>query len=130
MSKVLTLNEDILKRLSFIRTRKQEYFICFSLNSNYEIIARRTVTIGTLNASLVHPREVFAYPLKDRAAAVIIAHNHPSGSVIPSTHDKYVTEQLVEAGKLLGIPVIDHVIVSKDADMSFRKQELLPATSV
>lgn len=125
MTEPLTLHEDILKRLNFIRTRKQEYFICFSLNSNYEIISRRTVTIGTLNASLVHPREVFVYPLKDRAAAVIIAHNHPSGDVTPSKSDKDTTQQLIAAGKLLGIPLIDHVIVSKDNEFSFKTQELL-----
>lgn len=85
---------------------------------------RRTVTIGLLNATLVHPREVFAGPLQDRAAAVIVAHNHPSGSTEPSQEDIKTTQQLVAAGQILGMAVSDHLIVTRDGVFSF-KQHLL-----
>lgn len=90
-----------------------------------QLIARRTVAIGTLTASLIHPREVFAAPLKDRAASVIIAHNHPSGDASPSRADIAVTQQLVAAGQILGVTMRDHLIVTKEGCYSFRKSGLL-----
>lgn len=113
-------NKDILARLNFIRTKRQEYFVCLSLNSNYRIIARRTVTIGLLDVALVHPRELFSGAIKDRAAFVVVAHNHPSGDVSPSQEDITTTHQLVAAGQLLGIPLRDHIIVTKKEYYSFR----------
>ena len=91
-----------------------------SLNARGEIIRRRTVTIGTLTSTIAHPREVFAGAIKDRAAAVIIAHNHPSGYALPSDGDIKTTQQLVAAGIILGIELQDHVIVSKNEVFSFR----------
>ncbi len=117
--------EEILVRLKFIRCKHQEYFICFSLNTVGEVISRRTVTIGTLNSTIVHPREVFVGPLKDRAASVIVAHNHPSGYAIPSEEDIKTTQQLVAAGMILGIKLKDHVIVAKDEAFSFRAHMLI-----
>lgn len=117
--------DEILPRLKFIRTKRQEYFVCLSLNAAGEIISRRTVTIGTLNSTLVHPREVFVGPLKDRAASVIVAHNHPSGYAIPSQEDIKTTQQLVAAGLILGIGLQDHVIVAKDEVFSFRAHMLI-----
>lgn len=105
---LLTTTDAILAQLKFIRNKRQEYFICFSLDSAGRLIARRIVTIGLLDVSLAHPREVFAGPLKDRAASVIIAHNHPSGAASPSKEDIKTTQQLVAAGILLGIPLDDH----------------------
>lgn len=126
MSKELSYaTEDVLRRLNFIRYRRQEYFICLSLDSSGQIIRRRTVTIGLLNATLVHPREVFAGPLQDRAAAVIVAHNHPSGSTEPSREDIKTTQQLVAAGQILGIPLCDHLIVAKGKEFSFKQRLLI-----
>ena len=125
MRKPLTVRGDILARINFIRNKKQEYFICLSLSSGGAIIARRTVTIGLLDSTLVHPREVFAGPLRDRAATVIIAHNHPSGDAEPSSQDVKTTQQLVAAGILLGIPLQDHIIVTKEGHYSFRHNLLL-----
>jgi len=126
MSKsVLSDAEDVLHRLKFIRNKRQEYFICLSLDCAGKIISRRTVTIGLLDATLVHPREVFAGPLKDRAAAVIVAHNHPSGSAEPSQEDIKTTQQLVAAGLILGLAVRDHLIVTRDDVFSFRKHSLI-----
>lgn len=126
MSKGLSCaTDEVLHRLNFIRYKRQEYFICLSLDSNGRIIKRRTVTIGLLNATLVHPREVFAGPLQDRAAAVIVAHNHPSGSLEPSPEDIKTTQQLVAAGQILGIPLRDHVVLTKDGLFSFKAHLLI-----
>ena len=124
-TKSVGVAEDVLERLKFIRCKRQEYFICLSLNTCGEIISRRTVTIGTLNSTIVHPREVFVGPLKDRAASVIVAHNHPSGYAIPSQEDIKTTQQLVAAGMILGIDLKDHVIVAKDEIFSFRAHLLI-----
>lgn len=121
----LTRIEDILSYLKFIRTKKQEYFVCLSLDSKHRLITRRVVTIGLLNATLIHPREVFAGPLKDRAASIIVAHNHPSGDPEPSRQDIEVTQQLVTAGILLGIPLRDHIIVARMGHFNFRGHHLI-----
>jgi len=127
MSKSSSLStiEDVLCCLDFIRNKRQEYFICLSLDSGGQIIKRRTVTIGLLDMALAHPREVFAGPLKDRAAAVVIAHNHPSGCPDPSEADIDTTQHLVAAGQILGLPVQDHIIVAKDKVFSFRTHSLI-----
>lgn len=124
-TKPLAQMEDILPHLKFIRTKKQEYILCLSLDSGNRLIARRVVTIGTLTSSLVHPREVFAGPLKDRAASVIVTHNHPSGDPRPSRKDIEATQQLIAGGILLGIPIRDHIIVCKEGYFSFRNHHLI-----
>lgn len=98
--------------LSDIRDRRQEYFMCLTLDGANRLIAKRTITIGTLTSSLVHPREVFADAITDRAASIIVAHNHPSGSLEASRADQEVTKLLQESGELLGIPLVDHLIVT------------------
>lgn len=127
MNKISSLitTEDILSHLNFIRNKKQEYVICLSLDSGNHLIARRTVTIGTLSSSLIHPREIFAAPLKDRAASIVIAHNHPSGDMTPSKDDIAATQQLVAAGRILGVAMWDHLIVTKEDSYSFRTNGLL-----
>lgn len=125
MREPVTVREDILAKLNFIRHKKQEYFVCFSLDSSGQIITRRIVTIGLLDSTLVHPREVFAGPLKDRAKAVIVAHNHPSGDSQPSRQDIKATQQLVAASILLGIVLQDHIIVAKEKQFSFRSNHLI-----
>ena len=108
-----------------IRHKQQEYLICLSLDGGQRLIAQRTVTIGTLDVVLAHPREVFADPIADRAASVVIAHNHPSGDCEPSEKDVILTQQLAAAGQLLGIPLRDHIILTKTSAFSFRQQHLL-----
>ena len=105
---------DIVARLDDIRSKKQEYFVCFSLDGANRLIQRRIVSVGILNASLVHPREVFADVITDRAAGIIVAHNHPSGTVTPSPEDIQTTRRLKQAAELLGIGFYDHIIVSAD----------------
>jgi DNA repair protein RadC len=117
----VTCPEDVLPLVSKWRDKKQEYFICITLNGAGEVIKCRVVTVGILNQSLVHPREVFAEAITDRAASVILAHNHPSGTLDPSTQDISITRQLMEAGSILGIPVLDHIIVTKKSHASLRE---------
>ena len=104
--------EKAVEQLSDIRDKKQEYFVCLTLDGANRLIAKRIITIGTLTASLVHPREVFADAITDRAASVIVAHNHPSGNLEPSEADRHITERLKDAGSILGVTLNDHIIVS------------------
>jgi len=93
---------------------KKEYFLALTLDSGSRPIVARVIHIGTLNQSLVHPREVFRDAITDGAAAVIVAHNHPSGNTSPSQNDDRVTRRLREAGELLGIELLDHLIITPD----------------
>jgi DNA repair protein RadC len=117
--------QDILTRISDIRPKQQEYFVCLSLDGGQRLIAQRTITIGTLDTVLAHPREVFSDAIVDRAACVVITHNHPSGDATPSQKDTALTQQLAAAGQLLGIPLRDHIIVTKTDHYSFRQHHLL-----
>jgi len=112
---------DALPYLQEIRAKSQEHFVCLSLNGANEVIASRVVTVGLLDSSQVHPREVFADPITDRAAAVLLAHNHPSGTLAASAEDLALTRRLVQAGELLGIRVLDHLIVSQDGLLSMKQ---------
>jgi DNA repair protein RadC len=112
----LVLDEDhVLELLADIRNKPQEHFVVLTLDGANRLIEKRIITIGTLNASLVHPREVFADAITDRAAAILVAHNHPGGTLEPSGPDIVVTKRLRAAGELLGIRLLDHVIVTPTA---------------
>ncbi len=110
--------EKAVEQLSDIRDKKQEYFVCLTLDGANRRIAKRVITIGTLTASLVHPREVFADAITDRAASIIVAHNHPSGNTEPSQADRDVTERLKEAGLILGVQLADHLIITGKSYLS------------
>ncbi len=124
-TKQLVVSKDMLPYLKFIRHKRQEYLLSLSLDSAGRLITRRTVTIGLLDVSLAHPREVFAGPLKDRAARVVIAHNHPSGEAEPSNQDIITTQQLIAAGQILGVPLHDHIIITAKDYYSFRQNGLI-----
>ncbi len=124
---VIDSPEKAVEQLADIRDKKQEYFVCLTLDGANRLIAKRIITIGTLTSSLVHPREVFADAITDRAASIIVAHNHPSGNVTASTQDIEVTDRLKQAGTLLGIQLFDHVIVTAKSYLSIKKLE--PPTS-
>lgn len=113
--KIVLSDEDVVSLLQDIRHNRQECFAVITLDSMQRVIKRRIVSIGTLNASLVHPREVFADAITDRAAAIIVAHNHPGGSLEPSGPDIVTTKRLRAAGELLGIKLLDHIIVTPDS---------------
>jgi DNA repair protein RadC len=110
---------DVYPLIAHYADRKQERFIVVSLNGAHEVIAVRVASIGLLNRTLIHPREVFADPLSDRAAAVIVAHNHPSGRLEPSQEDIDITERLAKAGKTIGVGLLDHLIFSWEGYWSF-----------
>lgn len=112
---VIDSPEKAVEQLADIRDKKQEYFVCLTLDGANRLIAKRIITIGTLTSSLVHPREVFADAITDRAASIIVAHNHPSGDTKPSRADIELTKRLRETAKLLGIYLTDHLIVSKNS---------------
>jgi DNA repair protein RadC len=114
--------QDVFDSLKDISQSKKEHFVVFFLDSRNQEIKREIVSIGTINASLVHPREVFEPAVKYLAVQVILAHNHPSGTLEPSEDDLTVNKRLVEAGKLLGIEVLDHIIVTKDRFISFKEK--------
>jgi DNA repair protein RadC len=105
--------------------RKQERFICCSLNGAHELIAARVVSVGLVNRTVVHPREVYADPITDRACAVVVAHNHPSGRLEPSPEDREITCRLKAAADTLGIALLDHVIFSSEGYYSFVEHGLL-----
>jgi DNA repair protein RadC len=112
---------DIFTLVRHYADRKQERFISLSLNGAHEVLAVRIVTIGLVNKTIVHPREVFADLIQDRAAAFCVAHNHPSGQVESSPEDNEVTERLQSAARILGLQFVDHIIFSETAWWSFRQ---------
>lgn len=116
---------DALALTEELKDKKQEYFLTLTLDGASRLIQKRTVFIGTLNKSIVHPREVFADAVSDRAAGIIFVHNHPSGNTEPSEEDFAITERLLAAAQIMGIDVIDHIIVGRDGYFSFQAAGLL-----
>ena len=119
---------DVWQELKDIRDHKKEHFVVFYLDTRSQEIKREVISVGILNANLVHPREVFELAIKNNAAQILIAHNHPSGDPDPSEEDLVITKKLVEAGKILGIEVMDHVIVAKNGFLSFQERGLLSSS--
>lgn len=113
--------EQALAQLHDIRDHKKEHFVALYLNARNELIHREDISVGTVNASIVHPRDVFAPALEHNATAVIVAHNHPSGTPEPSPEDYAVTARLKEAGKVIGIELLYHLILTKDRHASIHQ---------
>jgi DNA repair protein RadC len=121
--------DDIFNAVRHYADRRQERFICLSLNGAHELLKTRTVTLGLVNRTIVHPREVFADPLLDRASAIAVAHNHPSGQLKPSPEDDTVTAQLLRAADILGLRFLDHLIFTDTGYYSYRQAgRLSPGT--
>lgn len=116
--KKITNTKDIVPYVHEYSDKKQEYFLTITLNGANEVIKVRVITIGLADRTQIHPREIFADAITDRACSIIAAHNHPSGSLIPSDEDIEITEKLKKAGELLGISLLDHVIFSQKGHMS------------
>jgi DNA repair protein RadC len=116
---------NVINLVEDFRSKKQEYFLTFTVDGDNNLIRKRIVFIGTLNQSLVHPREVFVDAISDRAAGIIIVHNHPSGKCEPSKDDFAITERLVEAGRIMGVEILDHIIIGKKTHFSFQRRGLL-----
>ncbi|MCL6572088.1 MAG: DNA repair protein RadC [Bacillus sp. (in: Bacteria)] len=123
---VIRSPEDGAKYLmNDMRFLSQEHFVCLYLNTKNQVIHKQTVFIGSLNASIVHPREVFREALKRSAASIIAAHNHPSGDPAPSREDIEVTKRLVECGKIIGIDLLDHLIIGENKFVSLKEKGYL-----
>ncbi|WP_205093941.1 RadC family protein [Thalassobacillus pellis] len=108
-----------------MRILKQEHFICLFLNTKNQVLHRQTIFIGSLNASIVHPREVFKEAVKRSAASIICAHNHPSGDPTPSQEDIHVTRRLAECGKMIGIELLDHIVIGDRKFVSLKEKGYL-----
>ena len=117
----IRLAADLVPYLLQYTLKKKEHFISVTLNGANEIISIRCVSIGIIDAAHVHPREVFADAISDRASSIIVAHNHPSGELTPSKADLEVTKRLSDSGKLLGIKLLDHIIISSRGFLSLRE---------
>lgn len=114
--------EDIWEQMRDIRNQKKEHFVSFFLNTRNQEIQREIISVGTINLSIVHPREVFEPAVKNLATGIIVAHNHPSGNLEPSDEDINITRRLIQAGKILGISLIDHIIVSTKGYTSLKEK--------
>ena len=117
----ITSPADVLPEIRFIRDLNKEHFVAIFLNARNQVIKTDTISIGSLNASLVHPRELYAPAVGISAASVILAHNHPSGDVTPSKEDISLTKRMVQAGQIMGIEVVDHLIVGSDKFLSMKE---------
>jgi len=117
--------EDAYNVIRHYADRRQERFLCISLNGAHEVLAVRVVTVGLVNKTIVHPREVFSDPLQDRASAVCVAHNHPSGKLKPSGEDNEITRRLSLAADILGINFLDHIIFSTEGFFSYNREGLM-----
>jgi len=124
---ILDSPRSMVDQLSDLRNKKKEYFVALYLNARNQLIHRETISIGTLTASLVHPREVMQPAIHHFATSIIIAHNHPSDNPEPSKEDILLTENLVRSGKILDINVLDHIIITNRDYFSFKQKGMIYA---
>jgi len=117
--------KDVVMQVSYLREKTREHLMAIYLNARNELLYRKHIFTGTLNASLIHPREIFQEALSQNAASVILVHNHPSGDPEPSQDDLEITKRLTEAGKIMGIDILDHIIISKTKVFSFKEKKLI-----
>ena len=124
-NKKIASAKDVYDELKEYHNKKQEYFLCLYLDGANHLIQTKVITLGILNQSLVHPREVFSYAIEKRCASIIVSHNHPSGVLEASIEDINVTKRLKESSKILGIELLDHLIITNDGYFSFKEEDLL-----
>ncbi|MBQ9239231.1 MAG: DNA repair protein RadC [Treponema sp.] len=117
--------EDVIPFIRGYAMQPKEHFLCITLNGGHEIIQIRVISIGTINQTIVHPREIFSEALMQNAAAIIVCHNHPSGNCEPSAEDIETTQTLLSAAKIIGIALLDHIIIDRDSYFSFLEHNLL-----
>lgn len=122
---IISSAKDAVAQLQELRTAKKEHFVVLYLNARNQLICKEIISVGTLNANLVHPREVFKPGIDYLAASIIIAHNHPSGGAEPSDNDLTTTGRLKEAGKIMGIEVLDHIILTKNSFFSLKEKNMM-----
>ena len=117
--------KDVIAQAVYMRDKTREHLMALFLNARNEMIYKKPMFVGTLNANLVHPREIFQEALKQNAASVILVHNHPSGDPEPSEDDLEITKRILEAGKIMGIDVLDHIIITRSKIFSFKEKKLI-----
>ncbi len=115
----LTSPETVCKEMADLKDSLKEVFVVFHLNTANLIISREIVSIGILNACIIHPREIFRTAIMRNANSIVVAHNHPSGELEPSTEDVKITMQLKKAGDIIGIKLLDHIIVGPRDDVYY-----------
>ena len=121
-------SEEVFKLVKRYAKEKRELFILLTLNGANTVISVSIVSIGIVNRTIIHPREIFSRAITDNAAAIIVCHNHPSGNVMPSEEDKDITKRISKAGEIIGIPLIDHIIFSKRNYTSLKREGFVPKT--
>ena len=117
--------KDVLAQFSYLREKQREHLGALYLNARNEVVFKKHLFVGTLDANICHPREIFKYAVERNAASLILIHNHPSGDPTPSKADFEITKRIKEAGKIMGIEVLDHVIISKNKIFSFKEKGLI-----
>ena len=120
---------DVYTLVKRYAVAKQEHFLLLTLNGAHNVISVSIISIGLANKTIVHPREVFCKAITDRASAIIVCHNHPSGAVTPSDEDKQITVDIFRTGEIVGIPLIDHIVFSKTGYTSLKKEGVIPEKS-
>ncbi|CAA6809912.1 MAG: DNA repair protein RadC [uncultured Campylobacterales bacterium] len=123
-NKIKTAN-DAYQEVKSYANKQQEYFLTLTLDGASHLIEKRVVFIGTLNRTLIHPREIFADAISDRAASIILAHNHPCGTLSSSLADEMITDKIAGVGRMVGIEVKDHLIITKEGYFSFKEKGLI-----
>ena len=124
-TKLIVSPKDVWLLMKDEIQKKKEYFIVFYLNTRNQIIQKEIISIGSLNASIAHPREVFEPAVRHHAGQIILSHNHPSGDCTPSHEDRETTKRLIKAGEILGIEVVDHVVVTKEGFVSMKEKIMM-----
>ena len=117
--------EDILPYVQNYAMCGKEHFVMITLNGGHEIIKIHLISVGTVSKTIIHPREVFREAIKENASSIIVCHNHPSGNCVPSEDDVETTKYLIKASKLIGIPILDHIIFDCDSYYSFLEHDFL-----
>jgi len=129
-AKTIRTSGDVIQAFRFLEDRDREEFWVAALDGKNRVIGTHCASVGTLTASLVHPREIMKFLILSSAAAAILVHNHPSGDPSPSAEDQAITQRLVDVTSLLGVRILDHVIIAHERGYSFSDQGLLPAAGV
>ena len=117
--------KDVIAQFSYLRDKTREHLAALYLNARNELVFKKHIFVGTLDANIAHPREIFEQALTNHASSVILVHNHPSGDPEPSKADLEITKRILEAGKILGIDVLDHIIITKTKAFSFKEKKLI-----
>ena len=117
--------KDVIAQFSYLRNKQREHLAALYLNARNEVVFKKHLFVGTLDANICHPREIFKYAIEKNSASIILVHNHPSGDPEPSKADLEITKRIIEAGKIMGIDVLDHIIIAQTKAFSFKKNKLI-----